>query len=53
VELENLSLVDGLPTISPAKAAAIPRNISALNDKAKIENNSENTKENDKKIVRR
>jgi hypothetical protein len=48
VELENLSLVDGLPTISPAKAAAVPRNISALNDNAKIENNSENTKENEK-----
>jgi hypothetical protein len=37
VELENMSFVDGLPTISPAKAAAVPRIISGLNDNAKIQ----------------
>ena len=32
------SLVDGLPTISPANAAAVLRNISALNDGTNIRN---------------
>jgi hypothetical protein len=49
VELENLSLVDGLPTISPAKAAAVPRSISALNDSTKVKNNSETSKQSPQK----
>jgi hypothetical protein len=37
--------VDGTPTISPAKnAAAVPRSISALNDAAKVQQNSNTAK---------
>jgi len=52
VELKT-SLMDGLPIISPVKTAAVPRNISALNDGTKVQNfliPNNISKENAKKI---